>query len=48
VPFATGLIVSVIVMVFYFFLRRRIARVGIAASVPLRDFLEEASHRRES
>jgi biopolymer transport protein ExbB/TolQ len=48
VPFATGLFVSVIVMVFYFFLRRRIARVGIAASVPLRDFLEEASHRRES
>ena len=46
VPFATGLIVSVIVMVFYFFLRRRITRLGIAASVPLREFLEEANQRR--
>jgi biopolymer transport protein ExbB/TolQ len=46
VPFATGIIVSVIVMAFYFFLRRRIARVGIAASVPLREFLEEANQRR--
>jgi len=46
VPFATGIIVSVIVMAFYFFLRRRITRLGIAASVPLREFLEEANQRR--
>lgn len=48
IPFATGLIVAVIVMVFYFLLLRRIAKVGVGASVHLREFLEEANQRRAS
>ena len=48
VPFATGLVVSVVVMVCYFYLRRRIAKVSVAASIHLREFLEEANQRRES
>ncbi len=47
VPFASGLLLSVAVMIAYFWLRRRIARVGLAASAPLREFLEEAHQRRE-
>jgi biopolymer transport protein ExbB/TolQ len=46
VPLATGLIVSIIVMCFYFFLRRRIVKVGVAASIPLRESLEEGFQRR--
>lgn len=47
IPLATGLIVSAIVASFYFYLRRRIVKLGVAASALLREILEEGYQRRE-
>jgi biopolymer transport protein ExbB/TolQ len=47
VPLATGLLVSVIVTLFYFALRRRIARIGVAASAPVREILEQGAMTRK-
>jgi biopolymer transport protein ExbB/TolQ len=47
VPLATGLLVSVIVTVFYFALRRRIAKIGVAGSAHVREILEQAAMRRK-